>query len=206
VLARTSRNCKRQRERPTPTNLKLSDNNKDLVVRPRWVLYSKTEGRLTIGRNIRLRLRLRLNLWSWTWWDLAPRKTDWRRTANRKPLVLEWGSGTSSTDWVQLSKFHLKAEIQSRPQNVFFMITIKIRWWIMFRIIILLIYNRHKLIDLIENLCLTLRVEYKCKAHERREPLIFFFFGKWSKLNKRRKSTNTRINSESKNILTSLKL
>jgi hypothetical protein len=32
----------RQRERPTSTNLQLSDSNKDLVVSSRWVLYSKT--------------------------------------------------------------------------------------------------------------------------------------------------------------------
>jgi hypothetical protein len=33
----------RQRERPTSTNTKLSDSNKNLVVSPRWVLYSKTD-------------------------------------------------------------------------------------------------------------------------------------------------------------------
>jgi hypothetical protein len=32
----------RQRERPTSTNPQLS-NNKDLVVSPKWVLYSKTD-------------------------------------------------------------------------------------------------------------------------------------------------------------------
>jgi hypothetical protein len=33
----------RQRERPTSTSLQLSDNNKDLVLSPRWVLYSKMD-------------------------------------------------------------------------------------------------------------------------------------------------------------------
>jgi hypothetical protein len=28
---------------PKPTNVQLSDNNKDLVVSPRWVLYSKRD-------------------------------------------------------------------------------------------------------------------------------------------------------------------
>jgi hypothetical protein len=32
----------RQRERPTSTSLQLSNSNKDLVLSPRWVLYSKT--------------------------------------------------------------------------------------------------------------------------------------------------------------------
>jgi hypothetical protein len=33
----------RQRGRPKTTNPQLSDNNKDLVVSPKWVLYSKTD-------------------------------------------------------------------------------------------------------------------------------------------------------------------
>jgi hypothetical protein len=33
----------RQRERPTSTSLQLSDSNKDLVISPRWVLYTKTD-------------------------------------------------------------------------------------------------------------------------------------------------------------------
>jgi hypothetical protein len=33
----------RQRERPTSTSLQQSDSNKDLVLSPRWVLYSKTD-------------------------------------------------------------------------------------------------------------------------------------------------------------------
>jgi hypothetical protein len=37
--------------------LNCLDNNKNLIVSPRSVLYSKTAGRLTVGRNIRLRLR-----------------------------------------------------------------------------------------------------------------------------------------------------
>jgi hypothetical protein len=32
----------RQRERLTSTNQQLSDSNKNVVVSPRWVLYSKT--------------------------------------------------------------------------------------------------------------------------------------------------------------------
>jgi hypothetical protein len=32
----------RQRQRPTSTNPELSDSNKNLVVSPKWVLYSKT--------------------------------------------------------------------------------------------------------------------------------------------------------------------
>jgi hypothetical protein len=33
----------RQRERPTSTNPQLSDSNKDRVVIPKWLLYSKTD-------------------------------------------------------------------------------------------------------------------------------------------------------------------
>jgi hypothetical protein len=33
----------RQRERPTSTSLQLSNSNKDLILSPRWVLYSKTD-------------------------------------------------------------------------------------------------------------------------------------------------------------------
>jgi hypothetical protein len=49
ALARASSNCKRQihplvRENaPTSTNPQLSESNQDLVVSPRWVLYSKTD-------------------------------------------------------------------------------------------------------------------------------------------------------------------
>jgi hypothetical protein len=47
ALARVSSNCKSQtrllvRERPTSTNPQLSDSNKNLVVSPRWMLYTKT--------------------------------------------------------------------------------------------------------------------------------------------------------------------
>jgi hypothetical protein len=52
-----------ERELPTSTSLQLSDNNKDLVLSPRWMLYSKTDcptGRLTVGRNITLTLTLRM--------------------------------------------------------------------------------------------------------------------------------------------------
>jgi hypothetical protein len=33
----------RQRERRISTSLQLSDSNKNLVISPRWVLYSKTD-------------------------------------------------------------------------------------------------------------------------------------------------------------------
>jgi hypothetical protein len=33
----------RQRERPTSTNPQLSESNQDLVVSPKWVLYSKRD-------------------------------------------------------------------------------------------------------------------------------------------------------------------
>jgi hypothetical protein len=33
----------RQRERPTSTNLQPSDSNKDLIVSPKWILYSMTD-------------------------------------------------------------------------------------------------------------------------------------------------------------------
>jgi hypothetical protein len=33
----------RQRERPTSISLQLSNSNKDLVLSPRWVLYTKTD-------------------------------------------------------------------------------------------------------------------------------------------------------------------
>jgi hypothetical protein len=64
ALARTRSNCKRQtrplvREgTPHQQTPQLSDINKNLVVSPRRVLYSKTDwptDRLTVGRNIRLR-------------------------------------------------------------------------------------------------------------------------------------------------------
>jgi ribosomal protein S14 len=42
-LARTSSNYSRQRERPTSTNSQVSESNKNLVISPRWVLYSKTD-------------------------------------------------------------------------------------------------------------------------------------------------------------------
>jgi hypothetical protein len=65
----------RQRGRPKSTNPQLSDNNKDLVVSPRWVFIPKQTGRLPVGRNIRLRLnslgfsrkriqKLSVQLWS----------------------------------------------------------------------------------------------------------------------------------------------
>jgi hypothetical protein len=44
----------RQTERPTSTNPQLSDSNKNLVIWPRWVLYSRQTGRPTFGRNTRL--------------------------------------------------------------------------------------------------------------------------------------------------------
>jgi hypothetical protein len=48
ALARANSNCKRQtrprqRKRPTSTNPQLSDSNKNVVVSPRWALYSKTD-------------------------------------------------------------------------------------------------------------------------------------------------------------------
>jgi hypothetical protein len=62
---------------PTSTNPQLSDSNKNLVVSPRWVLYSRQNGQLIVGRNITLTLTLTLTLknrqveWScrseWTW-------------------------------------------------------------------------------------------------------------------------------------------
>jgi hypothetical protein len=36
------RSSSRQRERPTSPNPQLSDSNKNLVVSPRWMFYSKT--------------------------------------------------------------------------------------------------------------------------------------------------------------------
>jgi hypothetical protein len=42
----------RERERPTSTNPLLSDSNKNLVLVPRWVFDTKTDHRLTVGRNI----------------------------------------------------------------------------------------------------------------------------------------------------------
>jgi hypothetical protein len=42
-LWQTADQSSRQRERPTSTSLQLSDSNKDLVLSPRWVLYSKTD-------------------------------------------------------------------------------------------------------------------------------------------------------------------
>jgi hypothetical protein len=39
----TTESSSRQREGPTSTNPQLSDSNKNLVVSPKWVLYSKTD-------------------------------------------------------------------------------------------------------------------------------------------------------------------
>jgi hypothetical protein len=39
----TTDSSSRQRERPTSRNPQLSDSNKNLVVSPGWVLYSKTD-------------------------------------------------------------------------------------------------------------------------------------------------------------------
>jgi hypothetical protein len=52
----TTDSSSRQKGRPTSVNPQLSASNKNLVVSPRRVLYSKTLFRLTVGRNIRLRL------------------------------------------------------------------------------------------------------------------------------------------------------
>jgi hypothetical protein len=54
ALAGVSSSCKGQ----THPLVRESDSNKNLVVSPGWVLYSKRDWRLTVGRNIRLRLRL----------------------------------------------------------------------------------------------------------------------------------------------------
>jgi hypothetical protein len=65
----------------------------------------------------------------------------------------------SSVDWAQLSKFHLKMETKSYLRNVVF--KIKIGRWIMPRnIIFVLMYHRHKLLDLICKVltCCDLRV------------------------------------------------
>jgi hypothetical protein len=51
----------RQRERPTSTNPQLSDNNKDLVVSPRWVLYSKTDW--TTDRRSYLKTKTQCDEW-----------------------------------------------------------------------------------------------------------------------------------------------
>jgi hypothetical protein len=65
ALARASSYCKRQvcplvRESAQHEQTRNCETEiKNLVVSPRWVLYSKETGRLTVGRNIRLRLRLR---------------------------------------------------------------------------------------------------------------------------------------------------
>jgi hypothetical protein len=40
---KTADQSSRQRERQTSTNHQLYDSNKNLVVRPRWVLYSKID-------------------------------------------------------------------------------------------------------------------------------------------------------------------
>jgi hypothetical protein len=48
-----------QKERPTSTSLQLSDSNKDLVLSPRWVLYSKTDW-LTDRWSL-------TKLWLWSW-------------------------------------------------------------------------------------------------------------------------------------------
>jgi hypothetical protein len=55
LLQTTDPSC-RQRERPTSTNPQLSDSNKNLVVSPRWVLYSKTDWQTSVGRNISIRV------------------------------------------------------------------------------------------------------------------------------------------------------
>jgi hypothetical protein len=54
----TTGQSSRQRECPKSTNPRLSDSNKNLVVRPRWVLYSMTYWSTDRRSNIRLRLSL----------------------------------------------------------------------------------------------------------------------------------------------------
>jgi hypothetical protein len=61
----------RQRRRPTSTNPQLSDSNKDLVLSPRWVLYSKT--------------------------DWPTDRRSYHTTHNQNPIRLEhWRTGSSS--------------------------------------------------------------------------------------------------------------
>jgi hypothetical protein len=43
-----------QRKRPTSRNLKLSDRNKDLVLSPTWMLYTKTDWPTDVGLDITL--------------------------------------------------------------------------------------------------------------------------------------------------------
>jgi hypothetical protein len=73
ALARINRKCERQtrplvrerereRARPISRNPQQSGSNKNVFVRPRWVLYSKTDLPTDVGCNIRLRLRLRSDL------------------------------------------------------------------------------------------------------------------------------------------------
>jgi hypothetical protein len=57
-------------------------------------------------------------------------------------------TGTSSMDWVQLTRFYLNTETKSSFRNVVF--KIKTRQWIMSRsTIFILTYYRYKLLDLI---------------------------------------------------------
>jgi hypothetical protein len=49
-------------EPPTSTNPQMSHSNKNLVVSPRWVLYSKIDWTTDRRSYVRLRLRLRLRL------------------------------------------------------------------------------------------------------------------------------------------------
>jgi hypothetical protein len=43
VTQSTTDPSSRQRKRPTSTNLQLSESNKDVILSPRWVFYSKTD-------------------------------------------------------------------------------------------------------------------------------------------------------------------
>jgi hypothetical protein len=76
---------------------------------------------------------------------------------------------TSSIDWAQLSRFYLKTEIESGLWNAAFwkinrtVFLIKTGRWIMSRnIILVLMYHRHKLLDLVYNFWFSRVQGYPC--------------------------------------------
>jgi G:T-mismatch repair DNA endonuclease (very short patch repair protein) len=104
ALTRASNSCKRQtcpvvrerereRESAAHQQTRNCDSDKDLVVSPKWVLYSKTDW-LTVGRNISLRLRLRM--------QVSPK---WEVQTKMEPAVVQSRIERDQTIISELSKF-----------------------------------------------------------------------------------------------------
>jgi hypothetical protein len=58
VNCRSILSSERERERPTSANSKVSDSNKNLVIRPDGYFIPRETSRLSVCRNMRFRLRI----------------------------------------------------------------------------------------------------------------------------------------------------